>query len=342
MTLTTKSRLAKRKLEVKEVRKENQIGTSKRHDKNCFEISERSSKDVLLKQLRVLQDKIVELDKEKEETEEHINQLKVENAKQNERNKCLEEEIFKLGNKNKSNASQPNVVKTLTGEIIMFCNKCEYPAEDIYDLGEHMYEFHCSRYEGESELSFVCEICNDGFKTDLELTAHAQKHHRELPIYSVGCNFCEEKFIEHGELMKHKKMKHKGKVAICWKFLTGNCIFGDASCWFLHSESEGSCKIPEWNCNFCETEFRCQSEMLRHKKQEHFHLVQLCRNEMKDQCIYGSQGCWFRHEKSEAVDSDASSNDKNEVIEKMFGMLEKITKRIVQIENHNLTNDCKE
>ena len=65
MTLTTKTILAKRKLEIKEVRKENQKETSKKHDRKCFEFSETSTKDVLLKQLRVLQGKISELDKEK-------------------------------------------------------------------------------------------------------------------------------------------------------------------------------------------------------------------------------------------------------------------------------------
>ena len=36
MTLPIKTRLAKRKLEIKEVRKEKQTVTSKKHDKNCF------------------------------------------------------------------------------------------------------------------------------------------------------------------------------------------------------------------------------------------------------------------------------------------------------------------
>ena len=65
MTLTTKTRLGKRKLEIKEVRKENQKETSNKHDRKCLEFSERSTKDVLLKQLRVLQETIIELDKEK-------------------------------------------------------------------------------------------------------------------------------------------------------------------------------------------------------------------------------------------------------------------------------------
>jgi hypothetical protein len=44
--------------------------------------------------------------------------------------------------------SQPNVVNTDSGEIILFCKECEYPAEDIYDFGEQMFKIYSSRYEG--------------------------------------------------------------------------------------------------------------------------------------------------------------------------------------------------
>ena len=40
MTLPNKTRLAKRKLEIKEVRKDKQTGTSKNHDKKCFIIQD--------------------------------------------------------------------------------------------------------------------------------------------------------------------------------------------------------------------------------------------------------------------------------------------------------------
>ena len=201
----------------------------------------------------------------------------------------------------------------------MFCNECKCPAEDIYDLGEHMFEIHSSRYEGEGhykESGSTDSMQSDGFT----------------------CNFCEEKFVKHGGLMNHKKTKHRDKVAICWKFSAGNCSFGDAYCWFLHSEYEESCTSPEWKCNFCDNEFRCQSELLRHKKKEHGHLVKMCRNGENGKCVYESQDCWFRHSISErAFEIDKATNEQNEVIEKVFGMLEKMTERILQIENYNLT-----
>ena len=45
MVLTSKTRLNKRKLEIKEVRKEKQITTSRKHDKKCFETMETASKE---------------------------------------------------------------------------------------------------------------------------------------------------------------------------------------------------------------------------------------------------------------------------------------------------------
>jgi hypothetical protein len=45
MFITSKERLGKRKLEIKEVRKENQIKTSKKHDKKCFAQTETSTKE---------------------------------------------------------------------------------------------------------------------------------------------------------------------------------------------------------------------------------------------------------------------------------------------------------
>ena len=44
MTYSNKTRLAKRKLEIKEVRKDKQTATSKKHDKTCFEIAENAPK----------------------------------------------------------------------------------------------------------------------------------------------------------------------------------------------------------------------------------------------------------------------------------------------------------
>ena len=333
MTLTPKTRLAKRKLEIKEVRKENQKVTSKKHDRKCFEFSERSTKDVLLKQLRVLEEKIIQLDNEKKVTEELIGKLKAENDKHNEENKYLEEKIINLENETKTHTSQPNVVTTDSGDILMFCNECEYPAEDIYDLGEHMYEIHSSRYEGEGEVCFVCDICNDRFVTNLELSGHAEKHHREAG--SIKCKFCDECHQSKTELMRHNKQVHISTVSTCWNYSLGTCVFGDQACWFKHSEPVASSNMQ---CKICDKIFPNKSEYHMHRKENHTVLVTPCLGAQNGNCKYEDASCWFSHDvRNQSDNAETAAKDKNEVIQRIFEIMEKMTERITELEKTDTT-----
>ena len=47
----------------------------------------------------------------------------------------------------------------------LWCIECEYPAEDLYDLGEHMYEGHA---EDNIEYCQTCHFCKCIFKTKNE------------------------------------------------------------------------------------------------------------------------------------------------------------------------------
>ena len=77
--------------------------------------------------------------------------------------------------------------------------------------------------------------------------------------------------------MYHKKSTHEDKVATCWSVLAGNCTFKDNDCWFLHCETERFTS-DEVKSSLCEIKFICQSELLRHRKDEHTNMVQMCRN----------------------------------------------------------------
>ena len=97
---------------------------------------------------------------------------------------------------------------------IIFCYECEFPADDYFEFGEHMMEFH-------SETS--CKTCGESFHTKEMLTDHKQEEHTEECItqrdnsMSIHCNFCESIFQRKDDLMKHKKEEHAEKVKICWK-----------------------------------------------------------------------------------------------------------------------------
>ena len=59
---------------------------------------------------------------------------------------CMLEETVKLLEKklNYVETAHNNVETQTDEQDHMRCNECEYPAEDIYDLGEHLYKFHTS------------------------------------------------------------------------------------------------------------------------------------------------------------------------------------------------------
>ena len=81
MVLGTKTRQAKRKLEVQTVRKEKQTVASGKHDQRCLAKDNSSEKGVFTTQLKTLQNKIDQLEKEKTESEILIENLKNKIAK---------------------------------------------------------------------------------------------------------------------------------------------------------------------------------------------------------------------------------------------------------------------
>ena len=263
MTFTNKTRLGKRKQEMQELRKEKQTITSKKHDKSCLE--KNNCKDDSKSQLTILQ--------------EQYDKLKVEYEKQIETVLLLEVKVKDLEKERVNN--QPNVVKTDKGDILMLCCECEYPAEDIFDLGEHMYEAHSQNDEDE----ITCNFCGDNFSSEKSLKEHEVKMHKK----EWSCNFCAESFDWKSDLMMHKKENHSEKVSSCWNHTLGTCEFGDKNCWFNHVLGSPT---PQIECKICDKKFLIRSEYLRHRKLEHPSTVQLCRNE---ECRYGDN-CWFLHQ----------------------------------------------
>ena len=118
---------------------------------------------------------------------------------------------------------------------ILFCEECEYPAEDLYELGEHMGEIHSGGRNG---------IC---------------------------CNFSDETFENIDSVMKHQKKTHTEKVKQCILFSEGKSEFGDELCCFLHDE-DGSISLHEASqikCKHCDKAFQTRSSFMNHRKEEH-------------------------------------------------------------------------
>ena len=140
---------------------------------------------------------------------------------------------------------------------MMFCIECEYPAEDIFDLGEHMYEVHA---ENNNE-------------------------------YEVSCHYCSQFFKTKSDVMLHNKRAHKEKVQPCRNFAQGHCDFTESECWFSHTKSSKIVK-KDFNCNNCDESFHSHRDFMIHRKKQHMELVPKCREE--NNCNFGDT-CWFMH-----------------------------------------------
>ena len=56
------------------------------------------------------------------------------------------------------------------------CNECEYPAKDIWELGEHIYEYHTLKDHGE----FACTFCYEKFGRKRDLMVQRKNYHQEV------------------------------------------------------------------------------------------------------------------------------------------------------------------
>ena len=220
MTLTSKTRLGKRKLEIN--------GTApKTSSKSKAELLDELEEMHLLKELN---EALLEEVKTNEET---ITNLKKKEKKSVEAIKNLEQKIEKQQSSKVSIQKDKQTAGTQTQYTdIMLCTECEFPADDLYDLGEHMGEYHTERN--------VCEYCSQSFDNQSSMAEHIMKKHSSekgvkiLDSENIYCNFCDEIFEDRNGLMKHKKLEHPDKVSKCVYYVTGTCNYGDIDCWFSH------------------------------------------------------------------------------------------------------------
>ena len=145
------------------------------------------------------------------------------------------------------------------------------------------------------------------------------------------CNFCDDTFTTKRNLMNHNKREHLERLANCWKFATGACQYGNY-CWFSHEHIDQEPK--EINCNRCEKVFITPSEFHMHSKQNHKQFLPTCRNASNGNCKYGDLLCWFKHDVNAEglVDQEKAGSYNQEVFEKLFIMIDKISERVINIE----------
>ena len=257
-------------------------------------------KGELIIQLKELQEKFDDLENK---SKENIKSLEQENETLKSINKNNVEVIKSL----KERVGLPNdqeLDELDMSEGPRYCVKCDYQAEDGYDLDAHTWSEH---EEDASEI--------DG------LTTKSKGKFLE-------CNFCDNKFQTLKNLMMHKKQDHLENVAACWNFSHGNCDFGDKSCWFKHI-IEDATKPEEFTCKMCGIDNLSKSSYYKHKKNKHSESVQKCKNQINGKCIYKSENCWFIHDNKEFMEETDES--KKEVM----NMMKMFTGRILKLEENN-------
>ena len=249
------------------------------------------TKAELMANLKALEDKSEKLAKENVKHLETNEKLSKENAKHLDTIEKLES-CIKSMQRNYTSSIANKAESSAQTEIDEFCNVCDYPARDMWELGEHLYECH---------------------------TSHAK----------FACNFCGEKYWEKGDLMRHIKSEHSDKVSMCRDYAEGNCTFSDDMCWFSHSEEKDPGNTTEYNCDLCNKVFTGRFDFMKHRKQEHKPAVMKCRHALYGTCMFGEDKCWFVHETDK---NEKMIQNNQEVFERLFNMMEKMTSRIVQLE----------
>jgi hypothetical protein len=176
---------------------------------------------------------------------------------------------------------------------------------------------------------FLCRFCPKWFEREIEFKGHIGDHSNLL-----SCNYCEDKFDTKNSLMKHNKQKHSERLSTCWNFSTGHCHLGDENCWFLHKDKDKSADVVQYECNLCNEVFQGKSQFMKHRKSKHNSDIEKCSYASGGVCKFGADKCWYSHNNNENYAYQDKSNNQ-EIFDKLFQMMEKMTDRILYIENKN-------
>ena len=269
MTLVNRTRLAKRKLEIQEVRKENQTLTSKKHDKRCLENSKNSEKDNLMLQLKDLQNKYDNLEKEQNESMLLIEELKKTIAAMK-----VETQVEKVQN---------SIESQTESEFQNFsCQDCVYVASCIDELDWHLENEHNYDKPDESEIPnpYSCNICGKRNNNNGELMSHRKNIHpetiRTCKYFIMGrCDFPE---------------------SVCWFMHT------------IGSTTSAPQTLNEYKCGLCDKVFKIKSDFMNHRRRTHKEFVAVCKDNINACCRFDADACWFKHEDTKEIPNVQSTD----------------------------------
>ena len=105
------------------------------------------------------------------------------------------------------------------------------------------------------------------------LNAHKKEH-----MTTFECRFCDKRFENMSDLMKHNKKDHEQRVSACRNFDGGYCEYEEKDCWFIHN---ANLEVKS-KCTMCVKTFNSRCNFLKHRKMIHPQIVPFCRNKEND------------------------------------------------------------
>ena len=155
-----------------------------------------------------------------------------------------------IGRKNKTLSSTTEIVPF--GEVKTFDKICPVCGK-FYNMKSRM-AIHIRRHTGEKPFS--CLVCGKQFSSLDSHKNHNWIHTEEKPF---SCSYCEKSYPRMYDLKKHKNIFHKREKPFFDKYILKGA----------HSVSNKISRLTElsqaFNCLICNTAFRTNNELKRHK-----------------------------------------------------------------------------
>jgi uncharacterized Zn-finger protein len=148
-------------------------------------------------------------------------------------------------------------------------------------------QIHIARHG--SERQFVCLICQNGYKTDVDLNSHKRRMHNAIDQYKHKCKYCFKLFFEKAKLSRHEEVFHIKSG----KFTCNYCsaMFGAQHDLNRHIKIHSGQK--DYNCTACEKSFVQKTTLNVHMRTVHYKLKPFqCEHCQKS---FGQYGDLTRH-----------------------------------------------
>ena len=218
------------------------------------------------------------------------------------------------------------------------CWKCKKEFLSQSQLSRHIKVEH--EEHRNKNLEFNCDDCPYQGSSRSELRKHVKITKHCPSSYIETCYTCKNEFPTYWDLMNHRKKEHPSK-RVCRYFKEGTCIFEDEECWWNHfpKNEQSNLEIFSHPCQQCDTFFKTQTELLKHKKIKHSSTSSKCWDFMNGTCELSENSCLFRHEEqsmevdyqTEQVFQETKEKKAPDQLDKMMNMINKLRQEILEM-----------